>query len=108
MSIRIHNGNSTLIPKLKQFTVDFQISKSDFISLGKIWDTQGCFAVLHDSEDIKFTHLDQLARFKALDNFRWTLEIAIADSASNGWGHISSPQINIMDAIEEFIKDRVR
>jgi hypothetical protein len=110
LSIRIHNGNSTLTPKLKQFTVDFQISKSDFISLEKIWDTQGCFAVFHESEEIKFklTDLNQLARFKALDNFRWTLEIAIPDSASSGWGHISSPQKNIIDASEKYLQDRVR
>jgi len=110
LSIQIHNGNSTLTPKLKQFTADFQISKSDFISLEKIWDTQGCTAVFHDSEEIKFkfTHLDQLARYKALDNFRWTLEIAIPDSASSGWGQISSPQKNIIDAIEKYLQDQIQ
>jgi hypothetical protein len=110
LSIQLHTGNLSFVPKLKQFTVDFQISKSDFISLEKIWDTQGCFAVFHDSEEIKFklTDLNQIARYKALDNFRWTLEISIPDSGSSGWGHISSPQKNIIDAIEEFIQKRVK
>ncbi|SDA42325.1 hypothetical protein SAMN03080617_00360 [Algoriphagus alkaliphilus] len=109
LSIRIHNGNSTLTPKLKQFTADFQISKSDFISLEKIWDTQGCFAVFHESEEIRFklTDLNQIARYKRLDNFRWTLEIAIPDSASGGWGQISSPQKNTIDAIEKYLQDRI-
>lgn len=105
LTILIKDGNLTIEPRLKQLLADFQISNSDFISLKNIWDTQGCYAVFHDSDDIKFkvTELNEFSRYKALDNFKWTLEIAIPDSASDGWGQIVSPDQNIIDKIESHI-----
>ena len=102
LSVIINNNNLRIEPILKQFLADFQISKSDFLSLKEIWDTQGCYAVFHDSHEIKFrlTDLSELPRYKALDNFKWTLEIAIPDSASDGWGQITSPDQSIIDKIE--------
>lgn len=106
LTILIENNNLTIEPRLKQFIADFQISKSDFISLKEIWDTQGCYAVFHDSDEIKFrtTDLYEISRYKALDNFAWTLEIAIPDGASDGWGQIVSPHKSIIDKIESHIQ----
>lgn len=106
MTILIKNSNLTIEPRLKQFLADFQISNSDFISLKNIWDTQGCYAVFHDNDDIKFkaTDLNEFSRYKALDHFKWTLEIAIPDSASDGWGQIVSPDQNIIDKLESYIQ----
>ncbi len=106
LTILINNNNFTIEPRLKQFLADFQINKSDFISLKNIWDTQGCYAVFHDTDDIQFkmTDLNEISRYKALDNFKWTLEIAIPDGASDGWGQIVSPDQNIIDKIENYIQ----
>ena len=106
LTILINNNNLTIEPRLKQFLADFQLSKADFISLEKIWDTQGCYAVFHDSNEIKFrtTDLNEFSRYKALDNFKWTLEIAIPDGASDGWGQIVSPHENIIDKLENYIQ----
>lgn len=106
LKILIKTNNLTIEPRLKQFLVDFQINKSDFISLKNIWDTQGCYAVFHDSDEIKFkvTDLNEFSRYKALDNFQWNLEITIPDGASDGWGQIVSPDQNIIDKIESNIQ----
>ncbi len=106
LSILINNNNLTIEPKLKSFLVDFQITKADFIALKEIWDMQGCYAVFHDSDEIKFkaTDLNEFARYKALDNCNWTLEVAIPDSASDGWAQIVSPDLSIIDKVESEIQ----
>ncbi|WP_216726598.1 hypothetical protein [Hymenobacter siberiensis] len=106
LKILINNNNLTIKPRLKHFLADFQINKADFISLKEIWDTQGCYAVFHDSDEIKFrtTDLNEFSRYRALDNFKWTLEIAIPDSASDSWGQMVSPHQNIIDKIESHIQ----
>ncbi len=106
MTLIIQNKDLTVEPRLKQFLTDFQISNSDFISLQNIWDTQGCYAIFHDSDDIKFkaSDLNEFSRYKALENFKWTLEIAIPDSASDGWGQMVSPEQNLIDKIESYIQ----
>jgi hypothetical protein len=109
LTILINNNHLTIEPRLKQFIADFQISKVDFVSLKEIWDTQGCYAVFHDSDEMKFktTELNEFSRYKALDNFKWTLEIAIPDSASDGWGQIVSPDQSIIDKIECHIQSLI-
>lgn len=97
LSVIIHNNNLTIELRLKHFLADFRISKDDFISLKEVWDTQGCYAVFHKNDDVKFkmTDLNEFSRYKALDNFKWTLEIAIPDSTSDGWGQITSPDQSV-------------
>lgn len=106
LTINIKHDTLTIQPKLNYFFVDFQISKSEFLILKDMWDTQGCYAIFHESERLKFkaTDLSEHSRYKALDNFKWTLEIGIPDSASDGWGQIVSPNLHIIDEIEQYIK----
>lgn len=106
LSVSINNGNLKIEPDIKQAVVDFQISKTDFFDLKDIWDAQGCYAVFHDSEKIKFkvTDLNGLSRYKALDNFKWTIELAIPGGSSDGWGQITSPDNDLIDKIERYIE----
>ncbi|MFD0939396.1 hypothetical protein [Pedobacter boryungensis] len=106
LKILMKNNDGIIEPKLKQFLADFQISNADFISLLNIWDTQGCYAIFHEGDSIKFkaTDLNEFSRYKALDNFKWTLEMAIPDSASDGWGQLVSPNVDIIDKIENYIQ----
>lgn len=106
MSVLMKQGNLTIVPRLKQFLADFQISNAEFVALKNTWDTQGCYAVFHESDNIKFKAIDlnEHARYKALDHFKWTLEIFIPDSASDGWGRIVSPDQYIIDQIESYIQ----
>ena len=107
LTLHIKTNNLTIEPKLKQFLTDFQITNLEFNDLKDIWDTQGCYAVFHESDELKFkaTDLNEFSRYKALDNFKWNLEIAIPDSASDGWGQIASPDRNLIDKIEIHIQN---
>ncbi|WP_121357788.1 hypothetical protein [Flavisolibacter nicotianae] len=103
----INAKGMSLFPSLKAFDVDFSISKSDFLQFIDIWDEQGCYAVFHDTASLKFkaTDLPEGHRYKALDNFDWSLEIAVPGSAFDGWGQIASPNKQIIDKIEEQLKN---
>jgi hypothetical protein len=94
-----HNGIINL--SLKSYLLDFTISKADFTSLMDIWDKKGCYAIFHQSPLIKFkaSDLPPAARYKALDNFKWNLSLAIPSSASDGWGQITSPDESIIQLV---------
>lgn len=102
----IKEGDIKITPKILKYDIDFKISRAEFIALIKIWDRQGCYAIFHEKEMVKFkaTNLEDLARYKALDNFDWTLELAIPSSASDGWAQITSPKKSLIDEIEQKIK----
>ncbi len=90
-------------PSLKRFDVDFSITKSEFLQFIDVWDEQGCYAVFHDNKLLKFkaTELSENQRYRALENFGWTIEIAVPGSASDGWAQITSPDKRIIDKIVE-------
>ena len=106
LSFLVNDGSVLVEPKIKQLLADFQISQTDFISLKDIWNSYGCYAVFHDSLDLKFKASDlvEFARYKALENFGWTIEIAVPNSASDGWGQIVSPYQEKIDKIESYIQ----
>lgn len=96
-----HNGVISL--NLKSYLLDFTIRKAEFTSLMDIWHQKGCYAIFHQSPLIKFkaSDLPQAARYKALDNFKWNLELAIPNSASDGWGQITSPNESIIQLLAD-------
>jgi hypothetical protein len=98
-----------ITPTVSRFDFDFQITKDEFLRMETLWNSQGCYAVFHREQPIKFkiTHLEGIKRYRALDNFQWNLELAIPDSASDGWGRIVSPDKRLIDiVIQEIDKGR--
>jgi hypothetical protein len=90
-----------------RFDIDFSISKNEFIQFIDVWDEQGCYAVFHEAASLKFKATDLAVgpRYRALDNFGWTLELSIPGSASDGWGQIASPNKQNIDKIEDQLKN---
>jgi hypothetical protein len=107
VSVTINYAAQMLHPPVKNLQMDFQLTKTAFISLEHLWDSQGCYAVFHEAPEVKFrmSDLDENRRYRALDNFKWNLELAIPDSASDGWGRITSPNKEIIDTIERQLQD---
>jgi hypothetical protein len=103
----INSKGLSLSPTLKAFNVDFSITKSEFLQIIDVWDEQGCYALFHETGCLKFkaTDLPEGQRYQALENFGWTLEIAIPGSASDGWGQITSPNKQIIDKIDDQLKN---
>ncbi len=109
-AFHINCENKIIMPKLSRYNVDFQISKSEFFDLTSLWHASGCYAVFCSNDKdmpFKVSELSGVSRYSALDNFQWTLELAIPGSASDGWGHIASPDKNIIDKIEEQINNLI-
>lgn len=96
----------SLIPSLKRFNIDFSISKKEFLQLMDLWDEEGCYAVFHHIAPLKFkaTDLEEMKRYPALENFGWTLEISVGSAASSGWSYITSPDEQLINKIENYIK----
>ncbi|PZV78665.1 hypothetical protein CLV31_11694 [Algoriphagus aquaeductus] len=44
------------------------------------------------------------AKYRALDNFGWNLEIAMPDGTSGEWTQIVSPDSELIDQIERLIQ----
>lgn len=93
-------------PLTLRYDIDFRLTRDEFIALLAIWNVKGCYAVFHEDSTIPFkiTSLAETARYKALDNFKWTIELAVPDSASDGWSKITSPNASLIDRIESLLK----
>ncbi len=53
---------------------------------------------------VKSSELEDKVRYTILNNFKWNLEIAVPGGASSGWGTITTPDIEVIEAIENFEK----
>ena len=104
---KVNWAGLSLSPALTRFAIDFSISKSEFIQFIDVWEEQGCYAVFHKAASLKLqaTDLAEGRRYRALDNFGWTIELSIAGSASDGWGQIASPNKQNIDKIEDLLKN---
>lgn len=103
----IQSNGLSLTPSLNRFDVDFSITRSEFLQLIEVWDEQGCYALFHEATPLKFkaTVLPEKQRYRALENFGWTIEMAVPGSASDGWGQITSPDKQIIDKVEEQLRN---
>lgn len=104
---QVHSKGLSLTPSLKRFNLDFSITKTEFLQFIDVWEEQGFYAVFHKTAPLKFkaTDLPEGQRYRALEHFGWTIEISIPGSASDGWGHIASPDKQIIEKIEEQLKN---
>ncbi len=104
-SFQIITKEVTVLPSLQKFSIDFTISKNEFLQLIDVWDEEGCYAVFHTITPLKFkaTDLKENQRFAALNNFGWTLEIAIGGAASSGWSYFTSPDKKLIDELEAYL-----
>lgn len=102
----IQSKSLSVIPALQRFDITFVITKDEFFQLADLWDQQGCYAVFHNAPLLKFkaSDLPEPQRYRALDNFGWTLEMVIAGPASDGWSYLVSPHREILDRIEEELR----
>lgn len=106
LSIQINSGDRMVHPTLRSLVANLELEKADFLALKAIWDVQGCYALFHEKTPIKIrvTDLMEGAKYRALDNFGWNLEIAMPDGTSGEWTQIVSPDSKLIDQIERLIQ----
>lgn len=86
----------------RDISMDLCISKEKFLSLDKIWNTQGVYAIFSKISPIRFRccELEDIARYNALKNFEWNLEIIAPDSSGGDWSTFTSSDKEIIESIK--------
>ena len=92
--------------KVKRLELDCELTKIDFLNLNSLWKILGGpYAIFHmKSLKLKATELKEPARYRALDNFGWNLEV-MGPHSSNEYSWCTSPDQIIIDKIEEKAKN---
>ena len=101
LDMQLFPGSDVARRTVRWVSLDVTLSRETFLDCIPFWDQNGVYAVFARSGPLKFraTHLKGAARYKALKNFDWTLELAIPGPSGGEWGHIASPDpqmINLM------------
>jgi len=106
LNITLISRNISVNPIALRYDFDFLLTRDEFVALHPIWNANGCYALFHEESNIPFkiSSLTEAARYNALNNFMWTLELAVPDSASDGWSRITSPKASLIESIESLLK----
>ena len=86
---------------VRSYSLDVQLELPEFLRYMDLWDRNGLYAVFV-SRPVPFraSDLPDVERYRALDNFQWSLELAIPGPSGPDWGTISSPNASLIDALE--------
>lgn len=108
LQMQLFPGSDVSKQTVRFVSLDVALKRQNFLDLLPFWDQDGVYAVFSTLWPIKFraTDLKGEARYAALKNFNWSLEIAIPGSSGGEWGHIASPdpeKINLLFAKAEAI-----
>lgn len=90
---------------VKSLSCNFETSKECFTSMLKELNQPAFYAVFH-KKSLKFTatDLEDIPRYRALDNFDWNLEIATPNNSIE-YAFFASPNSDLIDKIEKlFVK----
>lgn len=103
MEMQLHPGDVLRTHTISAASFDVFMTKAEFSRHLELWDRRGVYAVFTERGPVKFraSELDPAARYRALRNFGWTLELAIPGPSGGEWGTISSPDRAILDPIVE-------
>lgn len=88
--------------RMRNATFDVALTNAEFLELMRFWDQNGVYAVFTERSPVAFqaSELDPPARYKALANFGFVLELAIPGPSGDGWGAIVSPRVELIDLAE--------
>jgi hypothetical protein len=88
------------VHKIRSYSMDVQLKPHEFLRYMDLWDSNGVYAVFV-SRAISFraSDLKNIERYRALDNFEWSLELAIPSPSGPDWGTITSPHESLIDGL---------
>ncbi len=101
LEMQLFPGNDVARRTVRWASFDVALRREDFLDLLPYWDQNGVYAVFSTFGPIKFraTGLEADARYLALKNFDWSLELAIPGPSGGEWGHIASPDPKKIDLL---------
>ncbi|RYY95038.1 MAG: hypothetical protein EOO11_16660 [Chitinophagaceae bacterium] len=107
LPLSLHLGHEGLRPGLLRYSLDLELPHADFLRWLPELEGGGLYAVWHDRAPLKVkaTDLDGPARYRALRNFGWTLELSIAAPASDGVSRIAAPDRALIERVAALLED---
>ena len=93
LSIQLYPDEAARTHSVRNAVLDVSMTREEFRRHLRFWDQHGVYAVFTRRGPLAFraTDLDEPARYRALRNYGWTLELAIPGPSGGEWGRISSP-----------------
>lgn len=101
LSLQLYPEDAVRTHSVRSAAFDLAMSREEFRRHLPFWDAHGVYAVFTRRGPLGFraTDLEEPARYHALRNYDWTLELAIPGSSGGDWGHIASPDPAIIQRI---------
>lgn len=101
LEMQLFPGSDVAKRTVRWASFDVALSRETFLDLLPFWDRNGVYAIFSSLGPIKFraTDLEGEARYTALKNFHWSLELAIPGPSGGEWGHIASPNPGKIDLL---------
>lgn len=98
----IHPGGPAGRHRIRNATFDVALRNEEFLALMPFWDQRGVYAVFTERSPVAFqaSRLDPAARYRALAQFGFVLEFALAGPSSHGWSEIVSPRVELIELAE--------
>lgn len=92
--------------QLRNATFDVALKNEEFLALMPYWNQVGAYAVFTEKSPIAFqaSSLKAPARYKALANFGFVLEFALADGTGTDWSSVVSPRGDLVSLAERLAK----
>ena len=88
--------------KLRNASYDAALTNSQFSENTEFWDKNGVYALFTEKSPIPFkaSELSGISRYKALGNFGFVLEVALAGPSSDGVSRFVSLKKDLIDLAE--------
>jgi predicted amidohydrolase len=91
--------------RVRNACFDVTLSNAEFVKNHEFWNRNGVYAVFASQTPLGFraSELNGIARYRALENYDFTLEFGLAGPSSDGVSVIVSPEGSIIDQAESFL-----
>jgi len=102
LQLQLAPDSEISLRNVRSLCLDISLSNAEFISLSPLWNQRGVYALFTERGPLAFraSNFDDARRYKALQNYGWTLEIAIPDGTSH-WGRFVSPNKELINRLAE-------
>lgn len=106
-ALTIQPGEPARRTLIRNASFDAALDNREFLDLMPFWDGAGVYAVFTEKSPLAFqaSRLPVPARYRALENFGFVLEFALAGPSGGDWSEIVSPRIELIELAESILKE---
>lgn len=103
LTMQLYAGDDVRMHSISAASLDVFMTREEFRHHLRFWDQEGVYAVFTQRDPLKFraSDLEPPGRYRALQNYGWSLELAIPGPSGGEWGTITSPDSWLIEQIVE-------